>query len=128
VFPVSFGGGALVREVFESSGDFAEGQADILGFADDRERLDLKLTLSITIFTLVNFYVCKVRIKMSELVVNGRSWKESLSGSVGIRIGILCFGTWLHAANSMLAATTVRRQTNLDRWRPDIRDSSAHQI
>ncbi len=22
----------------------------------------------------------------------------------------------------------VRRQTNLDRWRPDIRDSSAHQV
>ncbi len=44
---------------------------------------------------------------MSELVMNGHSWKESLSGDVGIRIGILCFGTWLHAANSMLAATTL---------------------
>jgi hypothetical protein len=27
VFPVAFGGSALVREVFEGSGDFVEGQA-----------------------------------------------------------------------------------------------------
>lgn len=37
------------------------------------------------------------------------SWRSLSGGGHFSRIAILCFGVWLHAANSMLAATTMPR-------------------
>ena len=35
------------------------------------------------------------------------NWQTFLSSEIWVRFSVLCFGIWLHAASSMLAATTL---------------------
>ncbi len=44
---------------------------------------------------------------MTQNVETANGWFGVFTNKTGTRLGILCFGVWLHAANSYLAATTL---------------------
>ncbi len=46
-------------------------------------------------------------VKTYSVVENDSGWLALLSRHGGVRLAVLCLGVWLHAASSMLAATTL---------------------